>query len=611
MEHLHEQLRSVFTRRVQLPDVPRHEQSTFQTLRRGEARKHMSLRQGGGFMRWLISFLLVSCTGAVGAPGSSLGQPSSPTPSVWPQQPACQAPAARLRKLTPAQLEATIESALGVDDGVTFRKNGWLPYAFRASELRGMVGQLAAVSPAATGFTHEGNVPSHSSLYLEVYSALSAKLVSQALANPTALHRCATPQFESSCVENILKTTGEKLFRRPLTTEELTTFMADFENRIGTDTRSAALSWVLRRMTLNPATLFRFEIPQRGGQLNDFQVAEWLSFTLADKPPSETLRAQAAAGKMHEPDDVKRAAEALLASAESAPAVERFTSEWLPYEAAWQRRGDEKTTDKAQIESRTEQSARELVHAFFGPDQEATVQSLFEGTSGWVNADMARWYGLAPVASGWARVELPVARRGFLQRPAFLAARKGTTARALAIRRHLLCSPVPETPEGVNTDLDGVEMEIEKKEGRQLSPREIRSKHMSGSCAECHAKIDPLGFPFDVYDAEGTLRSTIDGFAIDTSGGIVGTASSDGAVSDAKGLAQRLARSDDVKDCIADTVFEFVNAEPPQATDSCALQEWRSRLRASNGNLKKLWLDAVTDPRWLQRVQSEAPHASP
>ncbi len=549
----------------------------------------------------------LSCTGSLGNPGSV----NASDPSIPPPQATCRVPPARLRKLTPAQLEATVESALGVDDGVTFRNNGWLPHAFRASDLRGMVGQLVAVSPAATGFTHEGNVASHSSLYLEVYNALSAKLVSQALATPTVLHPCATPQLDRVCVEKIIKATGERLFRRPPTADELSTFLGDFETRSTSGSRVEALGWVLRRMTLNPATLFRFEVPQANGALHDFQIAEWLSFTLSDKPPSEALRAQAAAGNLHEPDDVRRAAESLLASADSAPAIERFASEWLPYETAWQRRGDEKTTDKAQVASRTEQSARELIHAFFGPDQDATVQSLFEGATGWVNADMARWYGLTPVASGWSRVQLPAERSGFLQRPAFLSARQGTTSRALAIRKHLLCTPVPETPEGVNTDLDGIEMEIEKKEGRQLSPRDIRKRHMAGACAECHSRIDPLGFPFDTYDAEGNLRNAIDGFAIDTSGAIVGTSSSDGAVSDAKGLSQRLARSDDVKDCIANTVFEFVNAEPPQGFDSCALQDWRSKLRASNGNLKKLWLDAVTDSRWLERLQPEASNASP
>ena len=84
----------------------------------------------------------------------------------------------------------------------------------------------------------------------------------------------------------------------------------------------------------------------------------------------------------------------------------------------------------------------------------------------------------------------------------------------------ILNQPPPPPPDVV-PEIEADDAEIEKK-GITLRQR-LKQHQENQSCASCHAKIDPLGFALENYDAVGRWRDTYrSGLKIDSSGKLFG-----------------------------------------------------------------------------------------
>ena len=65
--------------------------------------------------------------------------------------------------------------------------------------------------------------------------------------------------------------------------------------------------------------------------------------------------------------------------------------------------------------------------------------------------------------------------------------------------RHLLNTPPPPAPPNVP--------QLSRLEGEILSARELQKAHQEqAQCAQCHRKIDPIGYGLDNFDASGMWR---------------------------------------------------------------------------------------------------------
>ena len=87
--------------------------------------------------------------------------------------------------------------------------------------------------------------------------------------------------------------------------------------------------------------------------------------------------------------------------------------------------------------------------------------------------------------------------------------------------------------------------------------RELYELHASQpSCASCHTLLDPIGFNFENLDAAGRFRTSENGVAIDTSGPLFNT-DVNGPMANHTDLANALARSEWVRECVATQAFRF------------------------------------------------------
>ncbi|HSR08085.1 MAG TPA: DUF1588 domain-containing protein, partial [Bryobacteraceae bacterium] len=78
---------------------------------------------------------------------------------------------------------------------------------------------------------------------------------------------------------------------------------------------------------------------------------------------------------------------------------------------------------------------------------------------------------------------------------------------------NILAAPMPAPPPNVPA------LESSNKYGKPLSVREMLEKHRANpACASCHARMDPLGFSLENFDAIGQWRTIDAGKTINASG---------------------------------------------------------------------------------------------
>ena len=82
------------------------------------------------------------------------------------------------------------------------------------------------------------------------------------------------------------------------------------------------------------------------------------------------------------------------------------------------------------------------------------------------------------------------------------------------VLQNLLAAPPPAPPPNVPA------LKTEGKEpGTTLTMREAMTAHRANpACAGCHARMDPIGFAMETFDADGKYRDRDNGNPIDVSG---------------------------------------------------------------------------------------------
>jgi len=161
------------------------------------------------------------------------------------------------------------------------------------------------------------------------------------------------------------------------------------------------------------------------------------------------------------------------------------------------------------------------------------------------------------------------------------------------VRESLLCQQLPAPPPNVPRPPEVTP---------GVSTRErLREHEVNTACSSCHKLMDPIGFGFEQYDAIGRYRTSDGGKAIDASGEVVRTRDMDGAFSGVSELAQKLAASAEVRECMARQWFRFMLSRFEQSGDECSLNNLFEAFRAADSNLNVLPKAVVETDAFLYR----------
>ena len=333
---------------------------------------------------------------------------------------------------------------------------------------------------------------------------------------------------EAACAGEILAALARRAFRRPVTADDLDVLHAFYEEGRRAGTFETGIQRGIESLLVDPEFLFRIErdplhtAPGAAYALSDIELASRLSFFLWSSVPDEELLAAAEAGRLRDPAALERQVRRMLADERARVLVDSFAAQWLHL-----RRMRTVTPDVQAFPAFDDNLRAALVQEteLFVESQireDRSVVELLTADYTFVNERLARHYGMAGVyGSRFRRVPLGGgARRGLLGHGSILtvtslATRTSPVVRGKWVLENILGTPPPPPPPDV-PDLP------EREAGE--APRSMRARleaHRANPvCSACHARMDPLGFALEHFDAVGKWRGAEGGVPIDASGAL-------------------------------------------------------------------------------------------
>ncbi len=333
---------------------------------------------------------------------------------------------------------------------------------------------------------------------------------------------------EPGHVEDVLGF-ATRAWRRPLAAAEKDGLRAFYqrsrkEQHLDHD---AAIKATIARVLVSPTFLYRME-PVAANQerpLTDWEMASRLSFFLWASIPDDELRRAAGAGELTKPDLLAKQVRRMTADPKARRLGAEFFGQWLGFYHFEDFRG----VDTSRFpEFTTEIQAAmydEAVSTFeYMVRQNRPMRELLQADYTFLNQPLAKFYGIereVPSKDALTKVDAAntVNRGGALRLGAVLTVtsaplRTSPVKRGDWVLRRILGTPTPPPPGNAGT------LPADPKTFGDLTLREKLAEHkVNPTCAGCHVKIDPLGFPLEGFDAVGRPRLAYDdGKPVDTQG---------------------------------------------------------------------------------------------
>jgi hypothetical protein len=343
---------------------------------------------------------------------------------------------------------------------------------------------------------------------------------------------------EAPCASRILATLARRAYRRPATADDVRTLLGFYTSARADGGFETGVRAALERLLVSPDFLFRIEADPAGAarnagyRLSGIELASRLSFFLWSSIPDDELLGLAIGGQLRDPLVLDQQARRMLADPRARRAlVDNFFGQWLQTRNVWLLTPDTNRKFPWFDDNLRAAFVREtelFLEAQLRSDR--SIVDLLNANDTFLNEQLARHYGIPDVyGSHFRRVTLTDENRwGLLGKASVLAVtsystRTSPTVRGKWLLENILSAPVPPPPPNVNTNLD------ETATGRPESVRDMLERHRTNPvCASCHARMDPLGFSLENFDAVGQWRTTDGEAAINASGVLLDGTTVDG-----------------------------------------------------------------------------------
>jgi hypothetical protein len=378
---------------------------------------------------------------------------------------------------------------------------------------------------------------------------------------------CATTD-DATCVQSIVSNTGRLLFRRPLGTDEVTTYKGVYTaaRQLG-ENHDGAIKQVLRALLSSAEFLFRIEIDPNPSStdkhpLDAYELASRLSYFLWSSAPDEALLASAADKSLIQDDKLVATVDRMLAdSRKSARFVQNFAGQWLGARKLPEHAAATKVFPDWSPELATSLTNEMYLYFTEFLKTDRSWLDFLHADINFVDGPVAKLYGMtAPSGTVPQRVEVTSDQRaGFFGLGGFLAIssvdnRTSPTLRGRWVLTNLLCSEPPQPPPGV-PELTAGTFDPTKNVAKALEEH-----RKNPACAGCHQRFDPLGMSLEQFDGIGKFRTAYaDGMTIDPTGEfpVSSTYPQGLKFTGLKGLADTVSKNPRFSECIAETMFTY------------------------------------------------------
>lgn len=468
----------------------------------------------------------------------------------------------------------------------------------------------------AGGFNNNATVLTVSALHAEKYLLAAEALAAEAVAgdlsklvpcDPAAVEGQVAQ--EEACARQFVQDFGRRAYRRPLETSEVDRLMRAYAAGRTDGSFREGIEVVIRAALQSPKFLFRLELRHDSDasssrvRLDPYEMASRLSYLIWASGPDDELLDAAEAGLLDTREQLAERTRQMLEHPRARRAITEFYKQWLNLgklgtivkeESKFPGYNDEL------VAGMSAETPAFVEHVLWSGDHK--LSSLLTLPVGFATEPVAELYGVTvpPGTTTPQLVDLPPDQRaGVLTQPAFLAVhahpdQTSPVLRGKAIRAKFMCQDPPPPPNDVDlTPPTGDE---------GVTARERFNQHAANErCANCHKLMDPIGFAFENFDSVGAYRTEEGGQVIDVSGEMVASDDMDGPFVGVRQLAEKLAGSAQVRECLATQWFRYTAGRFENIDDECSLDGLRAGFHGSEGDLVELIVATTQTDAFMYR----------
>ncbi|MEW4486458.1 DUF1592 domain-containing protein [Thalassoglobus sp. JC818] len=415
----------------------------------------------------------------------------------------------RPRRLSVVEYRNTLQSLLGFELDVVIREAEQT-----VSETSLVLKLLPIDPPGPSRFKNDTSANPLTTLAWNQYSYII----------DNALERLFSPQYQSELeaftgpidgdflteqqAKRMLRTLIPRAYRRTVDDSVVSRSVSEVTGYQGSDLE-IRLRREIKTILMSPQFLFRgllLDVPRdQRVPVDDFELAERLSYFLwADMPDQELLNL-AAEGQLGQADVYHAQIDRMLASPKARSLAEDFGVQWFSLSEI------EHVSNNPPVADALFTQAVDFLDYLFRHDRPLT--ELIDSDVSFINPHTAKYYPndrvqmakyskqkgieVERVPNQQITLNNTMERGGLLTMPGVLAMNKGPIQRGTWILERVLGEHLPDPPADVG-------QVAASPPGEELTFRQRFEQHRSNAtCAVCHDKIDPLGFSLQEYDDNG------------------------------------------------------------------------------------------------------------
>lgn len=321
---------------------------------------------------------------------------------------------------------------------------------------------------------------------------------------------------------NALVSFAQRAYRRPFSAGEKEELL-DFYRRLRAEdglSHEEAIRDSVASVLMSPHFCFRFDLSLPGDgirPLDDYELANRLSYFLWSSMPDEELLSHASKGDLHEPSVLTAQSRRMLADPRITGLAREFAGNWLEFRRFDQHNSVDRERFPAFTNELREAMYEEPLRFFVDvASRNRPVLDFLEADDTFVNLVLAKHYGIPVVECDnptrspdrWIRVTnaADYGRGGLLPMSVFLTAnspglRTSPVKRGYWVVRRLLGERIPPPPPQV------AELPKDEAVSGELSLRQLLARHRDHkACSGCHQRFDSLGLVFEGFGPIGERR---------------------------------------------------------------------------------------------------------
>ncbi len=420
----------------------------------------------------------------------------------------------------------------------------------------------------------------------------------------------------------ILKWVADRAFRRPATDAELARLVKLAETvEAGGERWEAGLQRAMQAILVSPKFLFRVELDEKpdasqAHPISEYQLASRLSYFLWNTMPDEELTKLAAKGGLSA--ELENQVRRMLKDPRSRTLVDNFAMQWLQLKRISFVAPDGGLFPA--FNQRLRQAMLQETQMFLDSviREDRSILELVDADYTFLNERLARHYGIndtngnrqgeKPVKPGgtpirgdsFVRVSLQNGDRGGLLTHASILTVTSNPTRTSPVKRgrwvleQILGTPPPPPPPNV-PELDEKPQSVSSGSLRQR----MEQHRANPSCANCHTRMDAIGFALENFNAIGAWRTKDGSFDIDP-GGTLPDGTTIKGVADLKKAI--LAKKDQFARCLIEKMMIYALGRGMEPYDDRALDKALAAVAKDKYRFSSVVVEIVkSDPFRLRR----------